>query len=123
MCAKIRDLLRAYGCDETRGEYVFRNGRTGFSISDIKTAFTNARRAAGIDNLTFHDLRHTWSTRAAECGVPDSVRRDVLGHSPATMTDSYTHTSPEAMEMAMELGVGYSREKIFSITAKLRQAG
>jgi integrase len=123
MCVKVSDLLRACGRDETRGEYVFRNARTGFSISDIKTAFTGACRDAGIDNLTFHDLRHTWSTRAAECGVPDSVRRDVLGHSPATMTDSYTHTGPEAMEMAMELVAGYSREKIFSITAKLRQAG
>jgi hypothetical protein len=34
-----------------------------------------------------------------------------------------THTSPEAMEKAMELVADYSREKIFSLTAKSRQAG
>jgi len=116
-------MLRLLFGDETRGEYVFQNGKTGVNILDIKTGFTAACREAGIDNLTFHDLRHTWSTRAAECGVPDSVRRNILGHSPVTMTDSYTHSSPEAMERAMELVADYSREKIFSLTAKSRQAG
>ena len=57
-----------------------RNGRTGLGLNDIKTGFTSARRESGILNLTFHDLRHTWATRAAECGVPESVRRDILGH-------------------------------------------
>jgi hypothetical protein len=33
-----------------------------------------------------------------------------------TMTGDYTHTSPEAV-------ADYSREKIFSLTAKSRQAG
>jgi integrase len=28
----------------------------------------------GIVNLTFHDLRHTWSSRAAEMGIPEHVR-------------------------------------------------
>ena len=122
LSGKAQGMLRLLFGDETRGEYVFQNGRTGVNISDIKTGFTTACREAGIDNLTFHDLRHTWSTRAAECGVPDSVRRDILGHSPVTMTDSYTHSSPEAMERAMELVADYSREQIFSLTAKSRQA-
>jgi hypothetical protein len=47
-------------------------------------------------------------------------------HSATTMTGSYTHSSPQAMEMAMELAMelvaDYSREKIFSLTAKSRQA-
>ena len=34
------------------------------------------------------------------------------------MTGDYTHTSPEAMEKATELVVDYSREKLFSLTAK-----
>lgn len=123
LSGKAQGVLRLLFDDETRGEYVFQNERTGGNISNIKTGFTGACRDAGIDNLTFHDLRHTWSTRAAECGVPDSVRRDILGHSPVTMTDSYTHSSPAAMERAMELVADYSREKIFSLTAKSRQTG
>jgi integrase len=107
--------------DETRGEFVFQDERTGLSINDIKPGFTGARREPGNLNLTFHDLRHAWSTRAAGCGVPESVRRDTLG--PPTTTGDHTHTSPEAMEKAMELMADYSREKIFSLTANSRQAG
>jgi integrase len=66
---------------------------------------------AGIENLTFHDLRHTWSTRAEELGVPHAVRRDILGHAPVTMTDSYTHSSTEARERAVELVAGYGEER------------
>jgi len=53
--------------------------------------------------------------------VPESVKRDILGHSAATMASSYTHSSPAAMEMAMEAVATYSRENIFSLTAKSRQ--
>jgi integrase len=123
MSGRVRDMMAGLYDDESRGEFVFQNERTGLSINDIKTGFTGACREADILNLTFHDLRHTWSTRAAECGVPESVRRDILGHSSPTMTGDYTHTSPEAMEKAMELVADYSREKIFSLTAKSRQAG
>jgi len=123
MSGRVREVLHPLSQDETRGEFVFRNPRTGGGIGDIKTGFTSACRDAGIDNLTFHDLRHTWATRAAECGVPESVARDILGHSAKTMTGSYTHTSPQAMERAMELVADYSREKLFSLTAKSRQAG
>jgi integrase len=99
----------------------WRQGEDRDSLKDFATFVDKGE--AGILNLTFHDLRHTWSTRAAECGVPESVRRDILGHSSPTMTSDYTHTSPEAMEKAMELVADYSREKIFSLTAKSRQAG
>jgi integrase len=123
MSSRVRSVLTGLYEDEARGEFVFQNERTGLSIGDIKTGFASARREAGIFNLTFHDLRHTWATRAAECGVPESVRRDILGHSSPTMTGDYTHSSPEAMEKAMELVADYSRERIFSLTAKSRQAG
>ena len=121
MSSRVKGLLNALYSDETRGRFVFQNDRTGVNISDIKTGFTGACRDAGIENLTFHDLRHTWSTRAGECGVPESVRRDILGNLATTMTGSYTHSSPAAMEMAMELVADYSKEKIFSLTAKSRQ--
>jgi integrase len=45
----------------------------GERINDIEKGFVRACAAAGIDNLTFHDLRHTWATRAADCGVEEHV--------------------------------------------------
>jgi integrase len=98
MCRKVREMLSDLCDDVTTDRYVFEKLRTGVAILYIKRGYASAVRDAGIDNLTFHDLRHTWSTRAEELGVPEAVRRDILGHSPGTMTASYTHSYFEARE-------------------------
>lgn len=108
MSRRVRERLRRLCEDVTTGEYVFRSIRTGERINDIKKGFVSACGLAGISNFTFHDLRHTWSSRAAEMGVPEHVRRDILGHSPNSMTGDYTHASPEEMERAMELVASYA---------------
>jgi hypothetical protein len=56
MSGRVRDMMAGLYDDETSGEFVSRNDRTGLSINDIKTGFTGACREAGILNLTFHDL-------------------------------------------------------------------
>ena len=108
MSRRVRKILQALCEDVTTGEYVFRSIRTGERINDIKKGFVSACQEAGLDNLTFHDLRHTWSSRAAERGVPEHVRRDILGHTPKSMTGDYTHASPEEMEQAMEAVADYA---------------
>lgn len=75
----------------------------------------SACQEAGILNLTFHDLRHTWSSRAAEMGVPEHVRRDLLGHRSTSMTGDYTHASPEEMERAMELVADYKGQSFLNL--------
>jgi integrase len=102
MCAKVREMLYLMSEDATRGTFVFQNLRTGTQLLDIKRGYASAVREAGIDNLTFHDLRHTWATRADECGASQAVIRDILGHSPTSVTGGYTHSRPEARERAVE---------------------
>ncbi len=103
MSRRVRQRLEALCNDVTRGKYVFASARTGGRITDIKRGWKSACEAAGIDDLLFHDLRHEWSSRAAGLGVRWHVRRDILGHSPGSMTGKYTHASPEEKEQAMEL--------------------
>jgi integrase len=107
MCRKVRELLRPLCDDPVTGRFIFENLRTGTAVLDIKRGYSSAVRDAGIADLTFHDLRHSWSTRAEELGVPEAVRRDILGHSPGTMTASYTHSYHEARERAVELVSAY----------------
>jgi integrase len=123
MSRRVRHVLERLCTDVTCGAYVFRSIRTGEKITDIKRGFTSSCQEAKIDNLTFHDLRHTWSTRAAEMGIPEHVRRDIMGHSSKSMTDDYTHATPEAMEEAMERVASYSVNYGKITARRLRRQG
>ena len=48
---------------------------------------------------------------------PEPVRRDILGHSPTSVTDEYTHSSPEARERAMELVANFGNYGKITATA------
>jgi integrase len=120
MSRRVRRVLERLYKDETCGEYVFTSIRTGEKITDCKHGFTSSCEEAEIDDFTFHDLRHTWATRAGDMGVRRYVRRAILGHSSTGMTDDYTHATPEAMEEAMELVTGYAVH-YGKITAKRRK--
>lgn len=89
--------------------YIFTNPRTGAQYVTIKTAWGNACRRAGIKDLRFHDLRHTFGTRAADAGVPLNAIRDVMGHHSTTMTERYAHATDEGKRKAVEAVQAASR--------------
>ena len=72
MSKRVRDMLRVLCSDTTLDGFVLGNPVTNSHVKDIKHGFRGGCEAAGIEDLTFHDLRHTWSTRAAECGVTET---------------------------------------------------
>ncbi|TDI99451.1 MAG: hypothetical protein E2O70_07880, partial [Candidatus Dadabacteria bacterium] len=53
----------------------------GKPIGSIRKAFNNACNRAGIKNLRFHDLRHTFATRLVLAGVDLATVSKLLGHS------------------------------------------
>jgi integrase len=115
MSQKVRAILENLARDLAVGGYIFRSIRTESRINDIKKGFVSACHEAKVGNFNFHDLRHTWSSRAAELGVPEHVRRDVLGHRAKSMTGDYTHASPEEMERAMELVASYKPKSVLNL--------
>jgi integrase len=60
-------------------------------------------KAAGLQGLRFHDLRHTFITFMAEHGVPLPVVQNMVRHTSARMTRYYTHISSQAARQAVEL--------------------
>jgi integrase len=70
-------------------------------ISDIKTGFRAACRRAKLENVRFHDLRHTMATCLRDARVDMHLIGELLGHSWTTMTQRYAHENWEAKKEAI----------------------
>jgi len=99
-----RNLLKELvsKAEQNDRQSLFINPQTGKPYTTIKTAWNTACKLAGISNLRFHDLRHTFGTRAADAGVPLPAIRDVMGHRSTTMTERYAHATDEGRRRAVE---------------------
>ena len=67
-----------------------------------RKAWQNLRKAAGIPNFRFYDLRHLFVTELCEAGVPESVIRELAGHIDPAMTRHYSHPRMAARRAAVE---------------------
>lgn len=92
MDSTVVSLFRNY--PRTSGsEYVFANAAGG-RLGWVQHGFRKALARAGISDLHFHDLRHTfasfWMTRGGEL----YALKDILGHKTIAMTQRHAHLSP-----------------------------
>jgi integrase len=78
--------------DAERGkhpEYVFMY--RGRQLSRVRNhAWERARDRAGLPQVRFHDLRHTFGHRLRAAGVSFEDRQDLLGHKSERMTTHYS---------------------------------
>ena len=56
----------------------------------------------GDINLHWHDLRHEYTSRLVERGVPLAQVRDLLGHASILTTERYDNQRLEALQAAVE---------------------
>jgi integrase len=70
--------------------YVF-PAKKCFGQIAIRKAWDEALKRAGIENLRFHDLRHTFATYAAEAGASNIELATAMGHQTLQMLQRYTH--------------------------------
>ncbi len=68
----------------------------------IRKSFAKALKAAGIENLVFHDLRHTAASHLAMNGATQGELMAILGHKSPSMTRRYAHYSQKHMANLME---------------------
>ena len=74
------------------------------SSPTLRNTFYSILDAIGIDskvraerNLTFHSLRHSFSTLGRDRDIPQEDRMVVMGHKSREVNDRYTHISDEAL--------------------------
>ena len=104
-----------------KGKYAVRPGKidivfhsesqTPLDGSNIRRALTTALDSAKIQDLHFHDLRHTFATRMVQAGIDLYKVQRLLGHKSPIMTQRYAHHYPESLREgvdALETGRSFS---------------
>lgn len=74
---------------------------TPIDPSNLRRAWSGIVRAAGLEHLRFHDLRHAHATLLLRQGVHPKVVSERLGHSGVGITlDTYSHVLPDLQAQA-----------------------
>lgn len=117
----------------TRGDgWVFRmpirtEGAEGVSRDEesrrrdyVSRVFRDAVRAAGIDDLRFHDLRHDFATRVRRAGGGIDAIATLLGHSTLAMATRYTHIEDPLLRAAVRpvQAFGSARDNVVDLAKR-----
>ncbi len=85
------------------GEFVFPSPiKPGAPYRDIHHTWGRLVRKAGITDVRFHDLRHTFASHLVMAGVDIRTVQELLGHATLAMTERYAHLSPDHSSRAIQ---------------------
>lgn len=73
-----------------------------FDTTNFEKRWRAAVRDARLDNMRFHDLRHTFASWARQNGADIADVKEALGHSDIAMTMRYAHIKPDAETTAFD---------------------
>ena len=78
------------------GYVVDGNTKDGAEVRSYQRTFERILKKLGIEHKGFHSLRHTFATRALECGMDVKTLSVTLGHKNPTITlKRYAHSMIE----------------------------
>lgn len=76
--------------------------KTIFNQKDMKRAFATACNLAGVEDLRWHDLRHTATTRMVEGGLAPMIVMKLTGHSQMATFARYVNANDDAATKGAE---------------------
>jgi site-specific recombinase XerD len=99
---------------KTSDDLVFGDGYgSPLSPSTVSHAFCDICKKAEIDEIRFHDLRHTHATMLMKQGTNPKVVQERLGNSSISVTlDIFSHVVPGIQELA-----ALQLDKVFRISS------
>lgn len=76
-----------------KSSYIIENNGKPISTRTYQRNFETLLKRLRIPHRGFHALRHTFATRAMECGMDVKTLSEILGHKNATVTlNRYAHS-------------------------------
>jgi integrase len=100
---QARDLLDAMHATKARGaSYLFPSRFYSNGEASVRPAWEKARELAGLPDVRFHDLRHSFASFLVSDGVSLPMIGKLLGHTQAQTTLRYAHAHDDALEEAAD---------------------
>jgi integrase len=85
-------------------DYVFSNHNgQPYTPESVTRSWSRLAKRAGIQNVRFHDLRHTFATMMLKNNINAKIVSEMLGHASTAITmDLYSHVSPTMQQDAVD---------------------
>ena len=83
--------------------FVICGDRTGQHLVNLQKPWRRIRKAAKLDDVRIHDLRHSFASVAASDGQSLVIIGKMLGHSQPATTARYAHLADDPVQAASEV--------------------
>jgi integrase len=94
-------LQTHYDADPTLTGWVFKGSRDD-APANLDRPWRKVRKEAGIEDVRFHDLRHTTASYLTMNGASLAEVAEALGHRTLVMAKRYAHQSGEHVRSTFE---------------------
>ncbi len=97
LTSRARTILEGLGQKEAGPVFTY----GGKAMKEVSTSFQKARAKVGLEDVRFHDLRHTFASRLVQQGVSLYEVMHLTGHKSVSMVQRYAHLAPDFQETAI----------------------
>ena len=82
--------------------HIISGAKDGAPRADLKKPWAAVKRAAGIEGVRLHDLRHSFASIGAGASMGLPIIGKLLGHSQASTTHRYAHLDADPLRRAVD---------------------
>ena len=93
------EFLKKY--KHQKSEYVFCTKDARPLLNNLNRRFRNTAKRARLNDISIHNLRHTFASHLVMAGVPLATVSKLLGHADIKTTMIYAHLSPDHLKEAV----------------------
>lgn len=83
--------------DEKSKSFVFASTGKAGRLTDVRASHAQALKSAGIDHLTIHGLRRSFSLMGEAAGAPAGAIAQIMGHKPSATAEGYRPRSIDTL--------------------------